>query len=638
MEIELPDGTIAEFPDGTPPDVIKGALRKRFPAPDAQPQSPQMQSGSNAFAQNAMAMIPTKDSMAGALQTIDDTVRGAANGLTFGMADRFAGYMGGEGTQAERAKSEQAQERSPIAYTGGEIGGAVAGLGKLQAMGLTAGRLLPQGAGLLGKTGASVVDGLAINELMNAGYGRDFGENAGLAAIAGGVAPAIGQGLSKVADVGKAALGFGNETRAKKAILELLTRSGKSVDDIASEMSQATADGQGVYTLADALGNSGQRMLSGIARSPGDMRQRIAEQLLQRQSGQADRLTNALVEGFDTPKTASQMTKALTESRRAAGYANYGAAKEAAGAVDTSAAIKAIDEVVSPGLTPMIGAGATDNGVYATLKRARSFLTNGKATVSDYERAFLAKQEMDAMIEAGGTTANLLRPARNALDDALAKSSAPYAAARDAYRQGSKAIEAVDTGAMSSSGRIRSQDSIPQFQGLSQQEQAAFRSGYVDPLIASIQSTKGSMSDKSRLLLSDKTAKEFPAFAVGNRGQQLQKRIAREATMSKTMADALGGSKTADNLADSADVSQMALAALQATRQPIQAGISLIGQLSKGRNEKTRNMIAEALLSTGKDAPQQIIKAIETGKKLTAKQDAIAKMLLGGSLVSMPAN
>jgi hypothetical protein len=30
IEVELPDGAIAEFPDGTPPDVIKGALRKKF--------------------------------------------------------------------------------------------------------------------------------------------------------------------------------------------------------------------------------------------------------------------------------------------------------------------------------------------------------------------------------------------------------------------------------------------------------------------------------------------------------------------------------------------------------------------------------------------------------------------------------
>ncbi len=30
IEVELPDGTIAEFPEGTSPDVMRSALQKRF--------------------------------------------------------------------------------------------------------------------------------------------------------------------------------------------------------------------------------------------------------------------------------------------------------------------------------------------------------------------------------------------------------------------------------------------------------------------------------------------------------------------------------------------------------------------------------------------------------------------------------
>lgn len=37
IEVELPDGTIAEFPDGTSNDVIKGALQKRFATPAPEP-------------------------------------------------------------------------------------------------------------------------------------------------------------------------------------------------------------------------------------------------------------------------------------------------------------------------------------------------------------------------------------------------------------------------------------------------------------------------------------------------------------------------------------------------------------------------------------------------------------------------
>jgi len=68
---------------------------------------------------------------AGSLQTVDDAVRSAANTVTFGGADRLAGYMGGAGTDAEVAKSAAARERSPIASTVGDVAGsaAIPGLG-----------------------------------------------------------------------------------------------------------------------------------------------------------------------------------------------------------------------------------------------------------------------------------------------------------------------------------------------------------------------------------------------------------------------------------------------------------------------------------------------------------------------------
>ena len=47
MEVELPDGTIAEFPDGTPPETIKQALRKRFGGPDFSTANPALPPESN---------------------------------------------------------------------------------------------------------------------------------------------------------------------------------------------------------------------------------------------------------------------------------------------------------------------------------------------------------------------------------------------------------------------------------------------------------------------------------------------------------------------------------------------------------------------------------------------------------------
>lgn len=58
-------------------------------------------------------------------QTADDVVRAAANAVSFGMADRLAGYMGGQGTDVEVKKSEAARERSPYGSIGGDVAGAV---------------------------------------------------------------------------------------------------------------------------------------------------------------------------------------------------------------------------------------------------------------------------------------------------------------------------------------------------------------------------------------------------------------------------------------------------------------------------------------------------------------------------------
>lgn len=134
-------------------------------------------------------------------QAVDDAVRATANGMTFGVADRLAGALSGEGTEAERARTQAGRERHPVATAIGEIGGSVASVGGLAKSGITASRFA--GQKLLPRMLAGSADSLAINEAFNAGEGRDFGENAGLAAAIGAGSPAVGdllaKGVSKVA-------------------------------------------------------------------------------------------------------------------------------------------------------------------------------------------------------------------------------------------------------------------------------------------------------------------------------------------------------------------------------------------------------------------------------------------------------
>jgi hypothetical protein len=123
-------------------------------------------------------------------QTADDAVRAAANAMTFGMADRFAGYMNsggphtlsslvtGKGPKAydeavnEQVKlSEAARKRSPIASIAGDVGGAVAlpGIGGRQLAARLAPDALALGSGLAARAGHAIKGAGA----RAAGYGTE---------------------------------------------------------------------------------------------------------------------------------------------------------------------------------------------------------------------------------------------------------------------------------------------------------------------------------------------------------------------------------------------------------------------------------------------------------------------------------
>jgi hypothetical protein len=100
---------------------------------------------------------------------------------------------------------------------------------------------------------------------------------------------------------------------------------------IADDIRSAAAEGQGMFTAADAMGNAGQRMLSTTARAPGQARTDVVNFLEGRQAGQGRRISGALTEGFDSPQTAAQTEARMTAQRGADADAAYGAVRQNAG-------------------------------------------------------------------------------------------------------------------------------------------------------------------------------------------------------------------------------------------------------------------------------------------------------------------
>ena len=587
----------------------------------------------------------------------------AATGIPVlgGLIERNAGM--GDPVKQEIANQafKQFDQENPKAALAAKIAGGVAGVAPLV---VAAPAMM----------GASPAAGLAANSAWSAGSGAVMGGadaatrsgfdpkqiaiGTGAGAVTGGAAPAIGKLIGAGVNSVGGMLGIGNKSRSNAAIAEALRRSQMSPGDVADDVARAAADGQGVYIAADAMGNPGQRMLSGVARTPGDMRKEIVDTLLTRQSGQGGRLVNAMAEGFSAPnsalnpvddavgmfspsRTASALRDNLTGVRKMSADGLYDAARKGAKPVNLSGAIDKIDDLL--GRNPILGESALKSSeVGRRVAGLRDQLQKGGQQLIDFDSVLNVKQDLGNTIQnlrnSGKSVPPQLTSVMNALDDALEAASDGYRAANDTFARQSRVIDAIDTGATAQSGRVRSADSIPGFQGMSPDEQAAFRPGYADPLMARIESASSSpTTNKARMLLSEKTAAEFPAFAEPGRGRQLMDRIGREQRMFETSSQALGGSRTADNLADTAEMAGFDPTILgnllqgrfgAATMNALQG----VGDYARGRNDTTKDMIAKMLLENDPAKIRAVLSAAvqKSGGKEIGRQ-AIVKALLQSS-------
>lgn len=567
-------------------------------------------------------------------RNVDSFMRGAADVMSLGLADELAAAggaltgIGGEfmdydrNLRRERIKQDQRDNSDAVASLAGRItGGVTGGLG-LARNGLSAtANAINRGAGLGRVAATSAVEGGAL------GGAHGFGSGEGLegrlksaslggatGAALGGVAPLAVAGVSKIAGpvVAPVMARVFPEKYAERAIGEGVRRSGMTVDDIAAALTRSQADDQGMFNVADAMGNSGQRMLSTAARTPHNERQAVIEGLQARQTGQGDRLSSFMAEAFDAPDTAAQRAASLTAQRTSTANINYGTAKEGASAVNLNNAIDEIDGLL--GRDPILGDTALSVGPLGPRLRAlRDQLQRDGEQLIDFDRVLNIKSDLYQQMQRNPQVANDMRGVYSALDQSLENASSGYRAANDTFRQQSGVIEAVDAGRNAASGRMRADDTVPAFNAMTPDQQGAFRAGYVDPQIARIESASISpTTNKARGLMTPKTGAEFPAFAAPGRADQLRDRIMREQQMFDTANQALGGSRTADNLADAAEMSKFdpGVMAKLMRGDPIGAlmdgGRRLMGE-AQGMPPRVIEQVSRVLMETNPEAARQLL-------------------------------
>lgn len=493
--------------------------------------------------------------------------------------------------------------------TGAEIlGGVGTGLGAARA-GLSFARGLAPNAGLLPRSLASAGDAAAFGNLSGVGEGNSVGERAQNAAVGtalggllGGATPvALSLLRTAASPIINNISALSNPTRfGNSQVARTVIDSGMTPQQVANSVRSAAAEGQNMFTAADAMGVPGRRALASTVRGGGASSTDTVNFLDARQAGQGRRVSNALAEGFDSPQTGAQVEAGLTAARRDAADAAYETVREGAGRTDVVPTLNRIDRIIGTG--PGQALQAANDTVEGALRPFRERLA--RVNPDDFEAVQRIRVDLsDAAQGAAGTNrGRLMGQALRELDAAMENASSGFRAANAAYAQSSRDIAAVQAGRQAAT-RGRIENTIPAFQAQSPQGQRAFRAGYVDPLIENAQGAAFGVN-KARPLTSDAFADEGAAMAPGN--ALMQRRIGREDAMFQTRNRAVGNSNTAENLADDRALGSLPTLVGQilsnnwggATR-------TALGSLANGFTGNTpavRQVVADALLTRGSSA------------------------------------
>ena len=573
----------------------------------------------------------------------------AAQGAGFGFGDEAVGLKagvqalasGGEYLPAYRAARDDA--RADMATVNEAFPNMAAG-GQLTGMAIPALTAAPLATGstMLGTAARSGGLGMAEGGLQGAGYadGRDvigqmikgalIGGGAGIAApalvgAAGAVKNALKDPVTGVID---SMIGRANVGKANRAIAGAVGRTGKTPADLDAMIAAARTAGQPEFRLVDALGLPGQRTASGIARAGGAPGDEVAEFLATRQAGQGERVGAFVEDAFDVKGTTAAKTRdALNTARKETNTTNYNAARQGAGPVNLTETIETIDGLT--GRNPIIGESAlSDTEIGKRLTGLRGQIANSNSQLIDFDQVLNVKEDLGKVIgrikKSGEEVPFELAQVYGALDRALEASSDGYRAANSAALAGRKVVGAVDEGAMMAT-RGRAADNVPRFGAMAAEEQRAARVGYGDRLLDQLERITAPTTNRAKPLQSPKRVAEADAMTTDPR--LYADRLARENTMWETQNRALGGSRTADNLADQEAVEGLAGGLMGAARSAgnFQIGDAVarvaaaLGPLAKGQNEATRMLIAQALLSGNPAATLAPVMA-QAGKSATVRR------------------
>lgn len=438
FDITAPDGKVYEI-EGANAEGALAALQKHLGAASAQSTvpaaTPQMEAAPTYDAmgnptqgqvmQPVQASMSYGDQMARVGGALDKGVRLAANGMTFGLADKFAGGMDSvtgqapsydAGVKAQRARTEDIRKENPGAATAAEAAGGLVGGAGLIKNGITlAGRF---GPGLLARVLGYGGEGAVYGALHGAGNtysdkGSDYIEaakqGATTGALIGGALPILGTAAGGIYRGGSAFLGPRIEGAGRGASTLL--------------RSAAMADEAGIQSLSRMgpeamLVDAGPAMLGlgqGAGTGTGAGRTALVDALRARDAGTGQRLAQTLDDVLGPSPIPSRLEAGLQASRDSLSPAYQQVLGQAA-PVNTGALAQQLDVLAT----------AERGGAQRAAQNIRGMLDDvANPGQLDQNPATLlnTRHAIDGMLatEVDPNTIRILTQSRGAVDDELAR-------------------------------------------------------------------------------------------------------------------------------------------------------------------------------------------------------------------------
>jgi len=365
------------------------------------------------------ANMPYSEQMSKVGTTLDNAVRMAANGLTFGQADRLAGLGDSltgkapsydEGVKAQHAQTEALRKASPAAAGLAEAaGGVVGGVGLLK-NGITLATRF--GPSMLGRVAGYGLEGGAYGAAHGAGntysdkpadYWEAAKGGATTGALIGGGLPVLGAAAGGAYRLGSAFLGPRVEGAGRGA--SAMLRGAAQADEAGLRALPSMGPEAMLVDAGPAMKGLGQ----GAGTGTGEGRTALVEALQNRDAGTGNRLATALDENLGRSPIPSQVEAGLSGARQELAPA-YQQVFQGARPVDTSILAERLN-----------GIAATERGpAQRAARQVREMLNDPVATRElDRNPASLlnTRQAIDGMI---ANVIRVLTQARQAVDTELA--------------------------------------------------------------------------------------------------------------------------------------------------------------------------------------------------------------------------